>query len=161
VKQSEKNAADLAAYIKENEIAAELLFLAEETPTVAAAAAAVGAHPDQIGKSILFLVDGRPILIIANGATRLHYKRLADHLGVSRRRIKLANAGQVAALLGYPVGTVPPFGHKQQVLILIEARVLDQTELYAGGGALNALIRLTTAELQRCTGAQVVSLAED
>jgi prolyl-tRNA editing enzyme YbaK/EbsC (Cys-tRNA(Pro) deacylase) len=161
MKQSEKNAADLAAYIKENEIAAELLFLAEETPTVAAAAAAVGAHPDQIGKSILFLVDGRPILIIANGATRLHYKRLADHLGVSRRRIKLANAGQVAALLGYPVGTVPPFGHKQQVLILIEARVLDQTELYAGGGALNALIHLTTAELQRCTGAQVVSLAED
>jgi prolyl-tRNA editing enzyme YbaK/EbsC (Cys-tRNA(Pro) deacylase) len=159
MKKDERNAADLAAYIQEQEIAAELIFLAEETPTVATAAAAVGIHPDQVGKSLLFLVDGRPLLVIANGATRLNYRRLADHLGVSRRRIKLANAQQVASILGYAVGTVPPFGHKQQVPTLIEARVLDQTELYAGAGDMKALMRLSTAELQRQTCADVISLA--
>jgi prolyl-tRNA editing enzyme YbaK/EbsC (Cys-tRNA(Pro) deacylase) len=159
VKEAERNAADLAAYIREHAIAAELVILAEETPTVEAAAAAVGVQPEQIGKSILFLVDARPILVIANGTTRLNYKKLADHLGVSRRRIKLATAEQVAGILGYSIGTVPPFGHKQPVPTLLEARVLDQDALYVGGGAINALIRLTTVELQRRTAAEPVSLA--
>jgi prolyl-tRNA editing enzyme YbaK/EbsC (Cys-tRNA(Pro) deacylase) len=152
-------ATELAAYIREHNIDAEILFLEAETPTVAVAAAVVGAEPDQIGKSILFLVDGRPILVIATGLTRVHYKRLADHLGVSRRRIKLANAEQVLDILGFPVGTVPPFGHRQAVLTLLESNVLSYSQIYAGGGAINALIRLATAELQRVIQAEVVSLA--
>jgi prolyl-tRNA editing enzyme YbaK/EbsC (Cys-tRNA(Pro) deacylase) len=150
---------DLTAFIREHHIAAEIVLLADETPTVATAAAAFGAHPDQIGKSILFLVDGRPLLVIANGDARLNYKRLADHLSTSRRRIKLANAQQVAAILGYPVGTVPPFGHRQPVPTLIEAGVMNQRELYAGGGGSNALLRITAAELQRVLQASIIPLA--
>jgi Cys-tRNA(Pro) deacylase len=152
------NASDLARYIEENGIAAEIVFLAQETPTVEAAAEAVGARPEQIGKSLLFLVDGRPLLVVANGMTRIDYKRLADHLAISRRRLKLANAEQVVAITGYPVGTVPPFGHRRPLPTLLEARVLEQTELYVGGGAINALVHLATAELRRVTAALVASL---
>jgi Cys-tRNA(Pro) deacylase len=154
------NSADLANFVAENGIEAEFVHLEEETPTVEAAAEAVGARPEQIGKSILFLADGRPVLVVANGLTRVDYKRLADHLGISRRRLKLATGEQVLAITGYPVGTVPPFGHKEKLPTLVEARVLRQEELYAGGGAINALIRLTTAELQRVLAAEVVELAE-
>lgn len=153
------NASDLALFIAQNNIEAKLVHLEEETPTVETAAQAVGAQVEQIGKSILFLADERPLLVVANGTTRLDYKRLADYLGISRRRIKLANAEQVLAITGYPVGTVPPFGHKEKVATLIEAKVLQQEELYVGGGGINALVRLTTAELQRVLAAEVVSLA--
>jgi prolyl-tRNA editing enzyme YbaK/EbsC (Cys-tRNA(Pro) deacylase) len=153
-----RNALDLVRFIEEQGITAELIHLPEETPTVEAAAAAVQAEPDQIGKSILFLADGDPRLIIANGLNRVDYKKLADYLGVSRRRIKLAKADEVLAITGYPVGTVPPFGHHQPVPTIIEANVMKQTDLYAGGGAINALVRLTTAELQRVVQAPVVSL---
>lgn len=154
----EMNATDLARYIDENGITAEIVFLAQETPTVEAAAEAVGARPEQIGKSLLFLADGNPLLVVANGLTRVDYKRLADHLDLSRRRLKLANAKQVLAITGYPVGTVPPFGHRQPLPTLLEERVLEQTELYVGGGAINALVRLATAELQRVTAAPVARL---
>jgi prolyl-tRNA editing enzyme YbaK/EbsC (Cys-tRNA(Pro) deacylase) len=153
-----KNSADISRFIDEQGITAELIHLPEETPTVEAAAAAVNAHPDQIGKSILFLADGIAILIIANGLNRVDYKQLADYLGLSRRRIKLAKAEEVLALIGYPVGTVPPFGHNRILPTIIESKVMEQDELYAGGGEINALIRLTTAELQRVVQAPVVSL---
>lgn len=153
-----KNARDLARYIEEQGITADLIHLEEKTPTVEAAAAAVNAHPDQIGKSILFLADGDPCLIIANGLNRVDYKQLAGYLGLSRRRLKLAKPNQVLTLTGYPVGTVPPFGHHQAIPTIIEARVLEQQDLYAGGGEINALIHLTTAELQRVLQSPTASL---
>jgi prolyl-tRNA editing enzyme YbaK/EbsC (Cys-tRNA(Pro) deacylase) len=155
-----RNSTDLAQYIEEQAITAELLLLPEETPTVEAAAEAVNAHPDQIGKSILFLADGSPQLIIANGLNRVDYKKLADYLGISRRRLKLAKADEVLEITGYPVGTVPPFGHNQPIPTIIEANVVEQKELYAGGGEINALIRLKTAELQRVLQAPILPLAQ-
>lgn len=151
---------DLQRFIDETDIEATLVHLDSMTPTVEEAARVVGCLPEEIGKSILFLVDGAPTLVIANGITRVGYKALADHLGTSRRRLKLARADTVLKITGYPVGTVPPFGHKERLATIIEARVLDQDVIYAGGGAINALMRLTTKELLRVSQAEVVSLPD-
>lgn len=152
------DANDLASYIEDNGINSEMVFLAEETPTVEAAASAVGVRQDQIGKSLLFLADGEPILIIANGTTRISYKRLAKYLGITRKKLKLANPGQVEGVTGYVVGSVPPFGHRQPIETLIEKRVLREREIYAGGGATNVLIRISTIELLQVTSASIVEL---
>lgn len=152
------DATDLERFIKIHGLTAEILFLDVETPTVDAAAEAVGVHARQIGKSLLFLADGEPLLVIANGTTRVDYKRLAGHLGISRKRLKMANAKQVVDITGYPVGTVPPFGHKQRLATLLEQQAMAQDELYAGGGEINALVRVSMDELLQVTGAGVVIL---
>jgi Cys-tRNA(Pro) deacylase len=149
---------DLQRFITETGIEAEIVHLAQDTPTVEEAAKAVGCLPEQIGKTILFLAESRPYLVVANGVTRVGYKALADHLGTSRRRLKLAKADTVLDITGYPVGTVPPFGHKQLLPTIVEARVLAQEIIFAGGGAINALMRLTPKELLRASQAEVVSL---
>jgi prolyl-tRNA editing enzyme YbaK/EbsC (Cys-tRNA(Pro) deacylase) len=154
------NSTHLAQFIRQRHITAEILHLAVDTPTVGHAAEALGVQPEQIIKSVLFLAAGKPVLVIANGLARISWKRLADHLGVSRRQLKTANAEQVLAITGYVVGAVPPFGHRQQLRTLVEAEVLAQTVVYGGGGEIHALMRLTTAELQRIVGHEVVSLAE-
>jgi prolyl-tRNA editing enzyme YbaK/EbsC (Cys-tRNA(Pro) deacylase) len=152
------DANDLARFIVKNSIEAELVFLSVETPTVEAAATAVGVTPSQIGKSLLFLVSGDPILVIANGLTRVDYKSLASYLKVSRKRLRLANASQVFEVTGYQVGTVPPFGHKIHLKTLVEEMVAEEEEIYAGGGAINALLRISTSELLRATKATSVKL---
>ncbi len=151
---------DLRAFIIRQGIAAEVILLSVPTPTVSAAAEAVGSATEQIGKSILFFVRDAPWLVVANGLHRLDYKHLGAYFGVNRKQIRLADADQVAAATGYPAGALPPFGHRQAIPTLIEARVLSQSILYAGGGAVNALIRLTPQELQRALKAPVVDLAE-
>lgn len=148
----------LQQYINQQQIEAQIIFLAEKTPTVASAAAALGTSTDNIGKSVLFWVNDDPWLIIANGLRFIDHKKLADHLGVSRRRTKLANADEVQAITGFAVGTVPPFGHKTALPTLIDANVTTLAYLYAGGGDINALVHLTTAELLRVVPAKLVQL---
>ena len=149
---------DLESFIKERGIDAQIVILEVETPTVEAAAAAVGVETDQIGKSLLFLVEGEPVLVIANGSKRIGYKQLAGYLNTNRKRIKFANSTQVEAITGYSIGSVPPFGHRQRLKTLIEEGVMDQDAIYAGGGGINTLMRVGTAELVRVTSATLVSL---
>ncbi|HET6446888.1 MAG TPA: YbaK/EbsC family protein [candidate division Zixibacteria bacterium] len=147
------NSTDLANYIEDHQIMAEIVTLDVDTPTVEAAASAVNVIPEQIGKSLLFLVEGEPVLVIANGITRVDYKALADYMNVNRRRIKLANPEQVYYYTGYEVGTVPPFGHIRPLSTLLEQSVIDQQEIYAGGGEINTLMRISISELRRVTDA--------
>ncbi len=154
------NVNDLAAFMEDEGILGDIVFLDDETPTVEAAAAAVGVQPEQIGKSLLFLTPDEPILVIACGTTRVSYKRLAQYLGINRKKLKLAKAAEVLTVTGYRVGTVPPFGHRRPLSTLIESDVINQDDLYAGGGEINALVHLSTAELCRVTGAEIVNLHE-
>lgn len=153
-------ALDLEGYMQSQAIPGEILHLDMPTPTVDAAAQAVGADPGQIIKSILFTVDEKPVLVIACGKSTISRRAIADLFGVGKKRIKLASPEIVLAVSGYEVGAMPPFGHRQPLPTLIDSRVLDLPEAYAGGGAENALLRLDPQEILRSTGAKVLDLLE-
>ena len=155
-------AKDLGKYIAESEISAKILLLEEPTPTVLAAAAVLGVTPEQILKSVLFLADKEPVIVVANGLSRLNSKALADYLGVSRRRVKIGNAEKVLAITGYVAGSVPPFGYVQPLRTIVETAVteLPYADVYGGGGDINALMKLTVAELQRVVGTETAVLKE-
>jgi prolyl-tRNA editing enzyme YbaK/EbsC (Cys-tRNA(Pro) deacylase) len=123
----------------------------------------MGTTVDRIVKSLLFLVDRadgslQPVLVIATGTSRVDYKLVAAYLGVSRKRVKLADAASVQTFTGYPVGAVPPFGHLSPLQTLIDRRVLAQPEVYAGGGAADALLRIAPAEILRAARAATVDV---
>ncbi|MCL4265413.1 MAG: YbaK/EbsC family protein [Anaerolineae bacterium] len=155
------NSAHLQTYLTENQVDAEILFLHVETPTVEAAAIALGVLPEQIIKSVLFLVDKEPVVVIASGLVRLDQKALADYLGVSRRRVKIAGPDAVLAHTGYVAGSVPPFGYVQPIRTVLETAVPQppHPHIYGGGGDINALMKLTVAELRRVVGREVAQLA--
>ncbi|WP_420644847.1 aminoacyl-tRNA deacylase [Candidatus Leptofilum sp.] len=155
------NAADLLKFIDEQGLTAQILHLDVDTPTVAAAAAALDVAPEQIIKSVLFLADKKPVMVIASGLARLDRKALADYLGVSRRRVKIASAAQVLAHTGYVAGSVPPFGYREPIETVVETAVTRLSgPIYGGGGEIHALLRLTAAELRRVVGVRTASLAE-
>ncbi|WP_420644842.1 aminoacyl-tRNA deacylase [Candidatus Leptofilum sp.] len=98
--------------------------------------------------------------MIASGLARLDRKALADFLGVSRRRVKTASAEQVLAYTGYVAGSVPPFGYRQPIETVVETAVLQQDQIYGGGGEIHALMQLTVAELQKVVGERTAVLQE-
>ncbi len=151
---------NLQQFINTHSVQAEIVHLAVQTLTVADAALALGVLPEQIIKSVLFLADGEPVLVIAGGTKRIAWKALADYLGVSRRRLKTAKPEQVLAIMGYVVGSVPPFGHRNKLRTIVETAVMQQTTIFGGGGDTNALLELTVAELQRAVGGETAVLVE-
>src|SRR3954463_14698594 len=81
-----------------------------ETPTrtVAEAAAAVGCNAPQIAKTLVFVADGDPVLVVASGAHRVDLDMLAEVFDVAQ--IRQASPEEVRVATGYPVGGGSPLG---------------------------------------------------
>ena len=161
---------DLQQFLIEQGVTAELLHNIGDTPTVPAAARALGVEADQIIKTLLFLVEQptqsepMPAVVIGHGERRVDKKLLARHFGVGSKKAKLASAEVVLTLLGYPAGGVPPIGHKTTLPILIDASVVTAAArfggmLYGGGGDDRTMLRITLAELLACTQPTAVVLS--
>lgn len=152
---------DLQRFIDEQQIAATILPMNEYTPTVPAAAQALGVEPDQIIKSLVFLVKEEPLLVINNGLAKVDRRHLAARLGVGRKQVKFASSDQALAITGYLVGSMPPFGHRQKLPTFIDPALTGLVEIFGGGGDINAMLRLTPAELLRVTEGELLALSEE
>jgi prolyl-tRNA editing enzyme YbaK/EbsC (Cys-tRNA(Pro) deacylase) len=151
---------NLQDFMDQNGIPGEILHLEAPTPTVEAAAQAVKAENDQIVKTLVFTIRGQPLAAIACGTEPVSRRKIAARFAVGRKRVKLASADQVLEITGYPAGAVPPFGHKTILPTLLDPRVLNYDEVYAGGGAENALVRLKSADILHITSAEIENLRD-
>lgn len=131
---------------------AEVRELAGSTRTADEAATALGVEVGQIAKSLVFLADGEPVLVVASGADRVDTAALGRTLG--GKRITRADAEVVRAATGYPIGGVSPVGLPAGLPVLVE-RALDRHEtVYAAAGTPYAVFRTTYDELLRLTGGE-------
>ena len=151
---------DLKRFIAAHHIEATILPMAGHTPTVSDAARELGVATEQIIKSLVFMNDGIPLLVITNGLARVDRRKLATFLEVGRKRVKFATADQALALTGFVVGSMPPFGHRQRLRTLVDPAVTMLETVYGGGGDVDAMMRLDTPELLRVTEAQIQTLSE-
>jgi len=149
------SSADLQLFIDRHQIQATILKLEQHTPTVPDAARALGVAPERIIKSLVFTVEADPLLVINNGLARVDRRKLAACLGVGRKKVKFADAGQALDITGFVIGSMPPFGHRQKLPTLVDRAVMDLDLIFGGGGGIDAMLRLTPSELLRITAARV------
>jgi uncharacterized protein (TIGR02118 family) len=152
---------NLESFLAEKHISARIIYPGVPTPTVPDAARALEVEPDQIVKSMIFIVDERPFLVYACGTRRVDTHKLAARLNVAHKRVKAANADQVLELTGYEVGAVPPLGLKTPMPAFMDPAVQTHDIVYAGGGGKNALLQIATTELLRASSAEIAPMLED
>ncbi len=129
---------------------------AESTRTAAEAAAAVGTTVAQIVKSLVFLADDAPILVLVAGDHRVDTDLLSEVLGAT---ISRAPAERVRAATGYAIGGVPPFGHATPLPTLLDASLLRFEVVWAAAGTPNSVFPIAPQQLVELTGARVVEVA--
>jgi Cys-tRNA(Pro) deacylase len=132
--------------------------LRADTPTVDRAAAVVGTTPEQIVKTLLFLVNDEPLLVVARGPENVDRRAIGRYMQVGRKKVSLADPAAVLSITGYPVGALPPFGHRTSIRTIVDGKVADLPLIYAGGGSARALMRMDPAELLRVCRAEVVDV---
>ena len=128
------------------------------TRTSNEAAAALGVAVGQIAKSLVFLADGEPVMVVASGADRVDTSRLAAHLGVAR--ISRADAEQVRAATGYPIGGVSPAGLDGRLPVLIDRALVSFDVVWAAAGTPNSVFATSFAELLRVSGGEEADVSE-
>lgn len=116
------------------------------------AAAAVGVTVAQIAKSLVFTVNGNPVLVVASGVNRVDERKLAALAGGRARR---ADAEVVREATGFAIGGVPPLAHPTRLPTWIDEDLLQHETIYAAAGTPDAVFALTPAELIAMTAGQV------
>jgi len=136
------------------------LPMAEHTPTVPDAARALGVDTEQIIKSLVFLVNDEPLLVINNGTVKTDRRKLATRLNVGKKKVKFASPEKALEITGYIVGSMPPFGHRQKLRTFVDPAITEFEVIFGGGGDIDAMMRLTPDELLKVTEAEILSVAE-
>jgi prolyl-tRNA editing enzyme YbaK/EbsC (Cys-tRNA(Pro) deacylase) len=135
----------------------EVTTLDRPTRTVQEAATAVGCDAAKIAKSIVFVCDGDPVLVLASGAHRIDMNKVADVLDCAE--VRQASPDEVRVATGFSVGGVAPFGH--DLPVILDETLLGFDQVWAAGGDGNTLFCVQPQKLSDCIRAQVADIAAD
>jgi Cys-tRNA(Pro) deacylase len=135
----------------------EVMEFPQGTRTAQDAAQAIGTTLGQIVKSLVFMADGRPILVLASGRNQVDTAKLAG--AAASTRIDRADADRVRQATGFAIGGVPPVGHTVSLETFIDEDLLTYDIVYAAAGTPTAIFPIAPQELVRATGGRVVHVA--
>jgi prolyl-tRNA editing enzyme YbaK/EbsC (Cys-tRNA(Pro) deacylase) len=116
----------------------EVHTLADSTRTAAEAAAAVGVEVGQIVKSLVFLRDGSPVMVLCAGDRRVDAERLG---------LRPAKADQARAATGYSIGGIPPLGHDHELETLIDGSLWRFATVWCAAGTPHDVFEVATEAL--------------
>jgi prolyl-tRNA editing enzyme YbaK/EbsC (Cys-tRNA(Pro) deacylase) len=141
--------AAVARLLAEFGVEGEVRVLPAEVRTAAAAAAALGVPVGAIANSLVFDVDGAPLLVLTSGAHRVDEAQVAGLLGVPR--LRRAGADFVREHTGQPIGGVAPVGHPEPIGTLVDVELARYPRVWAAAGHPSAVFPTTYEELLRMT----------
>jgi Cys-tRNA(Pro)/Cys-tRNA(Cys) deacylase len=115
------------------------------------AAEALGVPPGRVLKTLLALVDGRPVCAVVPSDREVNMKRLAAAFG--GRHAQMMAPADAERLSGYHVGGISPFGMKKRVPVAIDELAFAEARIYMNGGQRGLQVELAPADVQRVLGA--------
>ena len=113
--------------------------------TVELAAKALNVEGARIAKTLSYMVDDAPILVVAAGDIRVDNRKFKDTFHTTA---KMLSADQAAELVGHAVGGVCPFGVNEGVKIYLDESLKRFETVYPAAGSGNSAIELTIPELE-------------
>ncbi|MEL6271999.1 MAG: YbaK/EbsC family protein [Chloroflexota bacterium] len=144
---------DVLAAIDELSLEVNMTTFTESTATSQMAADQIGCKLGQIVKSLGFMVQGEPVLVLASGDGMVDDKKLSKIYEVGRKKIKTAKPEQLIEIWGYEPGGVPPFGHRTSGFPVLVDEALQRFEVvYAAGGSHLTIFEIPLAKLVEVTG---------
>lgn len=138
-------------------IAAAMIRFPEGTKTSRDAARAVGADLGAIAKSLVFLVDDRPVLVLCSGDRRVDPEKLARWFGGATARP--APLDRVREATGFVAGGTPAFGHATSLPIVADPTLARYRWVWSAGGTPDTVYPVALDRLIAATGARWVDVA--
>ncbi|MDJ0784900.1 MAG: YbaK/EbsC family protein [Desulfosarcinaceae bacterium] len=106
-------------------------------------------------KTIVFRIKGGMwVLAAVEGSARIHYRKLADALGVKRTALRSISPQQVESELGFQVGGVGPFPVCDDVKVLFDSALSPSETIFCGSGRNTHTIEIRLADLISISGGE-------
>ena len=134
------------AYLEQAGFGDRIITPERSSATVEEAAAALGCEPEHIAKTMSFIVDGAPVLIVCAGDARVDNRKFKERF---HAKAKMIPASEVEGLVGHAPGGVCPFGANEGVIVYLDESLRRFDVVYPAAGNGHSAVRLTVAELER------------
>ena len=151
------NVERVRAYAQERGVEVVVRRFASTTRTAEDAARQIGTDVRRIVKSLVFIADGRPLIVLCSGDNRVSVKRLED---IRRARsVRRATADEAKAHTGFPIGGVPPFAHVQTLDVIADQTLVRFETVWAAAGLPDAVFEIAVKDLMRLCAAKSAAIA--
>ena len=134
----------------------DIQFFPEGTKTASDAAAAVGCDVAQIVKSLVFITDNQPILLLVSGKNRVDQEKIK--LLLDAESFEMAKPEIVRSQTGFAIGGTPPFGHIQSIQTIMDEDLNAFDQVWAAAGTPNSCFPISPNELLKFAGATLASV---
>lgn len=134
------------AYFRDLGIEDKVQELAMSSATVELAAQALGVEPGRIAKTLSFMVNEQPILIVAAGDVKIDNAKYKKFFG---SKAKMLTPDEAVTLIGHAVGGVCPFAVNEGVTVYLDESLKKFVTVFPACGSSNSAIELTMEELER------------
>ena len=139
------------AYFEKYGVADRIQEFPVSSATVELAAVALGCEGRRIAKTLSFLVDGGPVLVVAAGDARIDNGKFKAFF---HTKAKMLSPQEAADLVGHAVGGVCPFGVNEGVTTYLDISLKRFETVFPACGSSNSAIELTLPELERLSQAK-------
>lgn len=120
----------------------------ESTATVALAAIALGVTEGEIAKSLSFIVNDNPILVIVAGDKKIDNHKFKEEFNI---KAKMVPFDDVETLIGHAAGGVCPFGINGNVDVFLDISLKQYEYIYPACGTSNTAVKLTINDLEKAS----------
>ena len=117
--------------------------------TVELAAAAVGVAPERIAKSLTFMTEDGPVMILCAGDAKIDNPK---YKAFFHTKAKMLSPEEVKECIGHEIGGVCPFGIKEGVKVYLDESLKRFDIVYPACGSSNSAVELSLAELEQLSG---------
>ena len=133
-------------YLKKYNLDNRIKIFKGSSATVKEAALEIGCKEKEIAKSLSFIVNEKPILIIVSGDKKVDNAKFKKEFNT---KAKMISYEKVNELIGHEVGGVCPFGIKKDVQIYFDKSLQELDTLYPACGSTNSAVELKRTELEK------------
>ena len=132
-------------YLKKYKLDNKIMEFEVSSATVKEAAKAINCKEEEIAKTLSFIVNDKPILIVVAGDSRVDNSKYKAEFHAKAKMIPFEN---VEEMIGHAVGGVCPFGVKENVNIYLDSSLKRFENLYPACGTSNSGIKLNIEQLE-------------
>lgn len=123
-----------------------IIELDESSATVDLAAKALNTDPDAIAKTLSYLVNDQPILVVMAGEARVDNHK---YKSTFHKKAKMIPFDEVEDYIGHAPGGVCPFAVKENVKVYLDESLKRHDVLFPAAGSSNTAVKLTLPELEK------------
>lgn len=133
-------------YFESIGLSERIKVLDQSSATVRLAAQAIGCEEKQIAKTLAFLVDGFPILIVTAGNMKVDNKKFKS---IFNQKPKMIPIDLIEDYIGHDLGGVCPFAVKPNVTVYLDTSLKQNDIIYPAAGSENSMVELSIKELEK------------